>query len=739
MAQNFPTLPNEDEGSYVAPESSAPYEVRMAPTGREAAVRSHTGEWFRFPIDRRRNPQTGEVRYIIDDQPMTQEEARQHLERRARSRDYVGRMDVYPSLLTSPSSYFGAGQPRAFGFGDEVAGLGARVENLYDRVGIGSPGEGQLDPAMVSQEYNTRLTQERQSDPLGSASADMGASVPSMLIGGGPTKTLAQAVGQGARTGAAFGAVAGYGYGNEDRVGGALTGAAIGGTAGAGMPLLFAGAVGAGRQAVNLVKDRFSGRGLRTPAERAAFREMLSALETDGYSSEDALAAMRRWADSGAEESRLYEAFPNAETFYATVRGGLRGSGQATGQAIGAIDDTLANQGSRLTEETRGFFGLPQNAVVRRNEILTRRAAEADAAYEAATFVGTGPERRSIVVSNPKIVSNIQGIVDRLPASVINRTNELLRARGRPPISRGSTPSQLEMQDVDVLYKYLGDAANDRGSTAVTPAMRRELRVMQRRLYQNTPDEYQTAVNQFSSESQLLEALEFGREALSADPAELATRWAEMTPPQREQARIGFLTAMEGRVGGRRDRTDATVGLLDSEAARNRARVFFDSPEDFDSFMEIVNRSNQEFAAVRGIDPRGGVRVQGADAGQNLNRTLLGGAASASAGNVNWGVREALRGVAQFGNSVLNAGSRQERNRAIMRLAMLRPAGADRVQQQAFDEIISREFGNDIRDLMLIAQRSAYPTMSNYATTEPRDVTANRAEREARQREMGLQ
>lgn len=112
----------------------------------------------------------------------------------------------------------------------------------------------------------------------GTKVAQVAAKVPSVLRNAG--------------IGASAGGVAGAGFSDEDRLGGAIEGAALGGTLGAALPVVI-GIVGKfGKPAVQPLLDRI-GKG----PEKASVRKILQALERDDLTPEAAMARLRALGD----------------------------------------------------------------------------------------------------------------------------------------------------------------------------------------------------------------------------------------------------------------------------------------------------------------------------------------------------------------------------------------------------------------------------------------------------------
>ena len=157
--QDFPRLPDEDEGSR---EYSSPYTIQYSPVDRRVRIRTRRGQEVFVNNVRRQRNQSGDVRYVIDGNSMSRDEAQRYFEERANAEDFVtsqvGEDYTTPNLFTEPARYFGEGLPRQFGFGGEAMALSARASNLYNRI-AGAPGGGRgevVNPQMVSQVQRER-------------------------------------------------------------------------------------------------------------------------------------------------------------------------------------------------------------------------------------------------------------------------------------------------------------------------------------------------------------------------------------------------------------------------------------------------------------------------------------------------------------------------------------------------------------------------------------------------------
>jgi len=634
----------------------------------------------------------------------------------------------YPNIFQEPTSTFSEGLPRLFGFLPEVQGLSARVSNAF---GNRAPSGQRYDPDLVEHYADVNLQDEREARPVTSFGADMLAGLPLMALsptaatttaaarGAAPLSraALGPAVRQGATEGAAWGALAGFGEAPTGQRGtGALTGATIGAGLGASAPV---GADAFGRyiggptfRAVQSGVRRMSGQRGASSADRAAIDRYVGALMNDGRTRDEALAEITAFA-SAPNDVAFYEFFENAPTLQQVVRSAARGSGRSTQPLVQTLDDRMSAQAASIVDETRSALGLPQGALDRRTALIEARKETADQMYDAALYQGPSGQRGPRYAESTE---SVRGLLWRLPEEVVNRANRSIRMSGRGSTLRRSRPRSggaempadrsqpTRLDDLHSLYQSIGDtvAAHRKGDTSLNRTEVRQLLELQQELLDIMPQEYRAAVDTFAGDSRMVEALDLGRNFFRESPDDFAQRVAAMTPSELEQARVGFLQAVEDSVTKRRDNLDATVSVMSSPQQRQMARTLFDSDEQFNEFMQTFTSSRERFSAARNVDPRRGPppdAAQAVDAANEQVRTsLVGALASAFAGRPKIAIDRFVNTVGRYVGRISGAESEGARNRAVTELATMRPPDFEQAAQLAFDQYVLAEVGQGVLD-----------------------------------------
>lgn len=367
----------------------------------------------------------------------------------------------------------------------------------------------------------------------------------------GPGATLASSAlrgaGMGIAAGATEGAISGFGRGEgEGRIEEAARGAAIGGVTG-GAVGLAAPVVSAGvRSAWNNIKGRSVGEiakslGISTDAAKV----VRTALENDDLTA--AQAALQRagstsmLADAGPATQRLLDVSVT--------------SGGAAPRIAGEAVTTRAREaGERMTTVLDTVLGPPEGAGALQRGIRQGTQQARETAYRVAyaqPIDYTKPRGRAI-----------ERLLGRVPQSVVNRANELMRLEGQQSnqilasIAPDGTITYTRMPDVrqlDYMTRALGDIADQQnaagklgGTTQLgraTSNLQRDIRTLLRR---EVP-EYGVALDTAADAISRAKAVDLGRDALTVGKTREAVRDAlrGASAAERDAAKAGLRSAID--------------------------------------------------------------------------------------------------------------------------------------------------------------------------------------------------
>lgn len=344
------------------------------------------------------------------------------------------------------------------------------------------------------------------------------------------------------------GSLAGSGESTEGNRGtGALTGGAFGAAFGAGVPALLSGAQTLARTAV----DRFS-----APATQFG-RRLMTALERDGISIDDAINHLRGLGDDAA---------------IADLGGNVRGLAEATAQMPGRsmhaaeqLRQRAFGQGERIINGALRVLGV--NSL---DDLIAQRSQAARPLYERAlgSRVPVTSARIERLVQNPEVQRGIRqgltvirneadalGVPMRFEDYAITGFNDA----GDPVISGVPTLRLLDAakRGLDDILQSGGDRVRDQATNRLTQYGRsiEQLRsTLVRELDGLTDGTYRAAREAWSGPSDVINALS------------LITRTVERS----------------------RDGADVTGRLFGSPDARNTLRRLFPSDEAFEQFGRIM-------------------------------------------------------------------------------------------------------------------------------------------------------
>lgn len=388
---------------------------------------------------------------------------------------------------------------------------------------------------------------------------------------------------RGAATGAVTGAVSGAG-GAEGGAEGRLLGAAVGGATGAATggatpvatTVLGAGARRAG-EAVGVVKPQ-------TATEKA--QEILA----------------RKIAQEGMTPEQL--AARQAETV----------------RTLGARDETLADIGGEgVRRLARGAMAIPQAAETETRQMLVERAVAAGPRIikditdltavgardldEVATDIIT---RRSNLASpfyeQARAAGQVESFaIDNLLKKSKDIQQAIANARRLPQYA--DLPDN-DMNMLDKAYKYVGDLAETAKRSGEKERFRDldSLRTQLRSAITDKVPVYGKALDTFSGESALLDALTSGREKfLRKSPAEIRREIDGFKDEgQQQMYRLGAIQTLRDEIYGMRETADVASKFLNDRNMKDRFRLIFNSTGEYENFIKNLQRE-QSMARTRGM------------------------------------------------------------------------------------------------------------------------------------------
>ena len=456
-----------------------------------------------------------------------------------------------------------------FGFADELA-AGARSA-------LGEP-------------YEQALAQERARDVAIPARVR----IPGELVGGtatamaggplfGPLKQLPNIV-KAPVAGAAAGAASGAGHGTTpvERAAGAALGGVTGAGLGVALPIAGSTARGIGR-----VAKRITGRLPSKPAE-AARTDITKAFAADEITPAQAAARLRKL---GPEATY-------ADVGGANVRGLARGAASQPGPARNLAERVLnrraATQQNRIVEATRGVLS-GRRAAETADEIIAQRSQDAQQLYGRA------------YAAQPTGGLKSPEITELLENQTVKRA--IADARRMDPAIRDLPDNSMEV--LDYAYKFVGggsQALSRSGDTVRGHAMKNLQTKLKDAITKEVP-EYADALNNFSDQSSLLDAMESGR-SIFGKSALTAKMVKELPEGEREMFAIGAAEAIRDRISTTVDTGDAVRKIFGNPQVRDKLRAAIPDLGSYRSFLKEMLRENIFTQTRRAVQPSIGSQTQ---------------------------------------------------------------------------------------------------------------------------------
>jgi len=282
-------------------------------------------------------------------------------------------------------------------------------------------------------------------------------------------------------------------------------------------------------------------------------------------------------------------------------------------KALGGRDETLADIGGEsMRRLARGSMAIPNAAQTDVRQMLTERAIGAGPRITQDITDLTAIGARDINDVAEEIIRNRSLLASPLydeayAAGQINSfaiDNLLKKSKDiQYAISEARRlPEYADLPDnsmlmLDKAYKYVGGLANSAkisGKSSQADDLN-NLRMSLRNAITDEVPVYGKALDTFSSESLLKDALELGaKNFLRKTPAEI-NREIKKFPGDAEQQmyRLGAVQSVRDEIYGMRDTANIADKFLNSREMRDRMRTVFNSQGEYEAFVKNLERERQ--------------------------------------------------------------------------------------------------------------------------------------------------
>lgn len=526
----------------------------------------------------------------------------------------------------------GLGQGTMFGLGDEAMAL------------VRSMGDETYDQAL--QDERAKIEAFRNENPGTALAAELAGSLatPGLGLAAGAIKPAATVLGkiaQGSKLGAGFGGAYGFassegGEGNildqaYERGKGALSGAAVGLGVGAALPAaggIIAGtarkvsdfaspAIARYTKGVDAAADKVMAQRMREAGDTPqAFRDQLAEAKRSGtfygggrsasitespLALSDLSPEMRKLAGSAARSSG--EATARAEAFIGTRQTGVTPKNEAAARFAdeGGIthrnplaplskDASPAGQYERvkdaltraMTLEDKDFHKFGENAYRTEQAMMASLKQEADKLYAEA--------RKAAQNFNvqPVIRPVVQKYADELQALPVGEATLVRRALRQFTTGNGNLVTSLEGFDKAkrALDSMIEVAANkkDKNAARVLSGIKNEL-VAVVDAQPGYGEKYKAARNYFSSQMEMKDAIDLGRQAFKENSDVVADQFRNLTEGQQKLFRLGLIESFEANLGRKKRTNDVTQ--------------IFETPRVQELLREVVPRTQTATGRVK--------------------------------------------------------------------------------------------------------------------------------------------
>jgi hypothetical protein len=279
-------------------------------------------------------------------------------------------------------------------------------------------------------------------------------------------------------------------------------------------------------------------------------------------------------------------------------------------RTMGARDETIADiAGPGVQRLARGAMAIPQAAETEARQMLTERAVAAGpriikditdlTAVGARDLedVATGIISRRSALADPLYQeARKAGLVESIAIDNLLRKSKdiqqaIANARRLPEFA--DLPDN-DMRMLDKAYKYVGDLAEAAKRSGEKERFRDmdNLRTQLRTAITDKVPVYGRALDTFSGESSLLDALNSGREKfLRKTPSEIERELNRLTDEgQQQMYRLGAIQTLRDEIYGMRETADIASKFLNDRNMKDRFKLIFNSTGEYETFIKNLQR-----------------------------------------------------------------------------------------------------------------------------------------------------
>ena len=488
---------------------------------------------------------------------------------------------------------FGAGraalQGLTFGLSDEAE---AQARAMM--------GQGTYEQNLAALAAGKRKFEEES--PVASFASELAGSLPLMFAGGAAipramqiaeraipalqrVPAMASRVGGAAATGAATGAVTGAGTAEPgQRIAGAQTGAMVGGALGptAAVAPKVIGAfpgvssvVEAGKRAVGLTGD----------SARQANIKLLQALQRDGFTPKEVADKLQTIQKSGYKPETIIELGGDNTRRLADVVAQYPGASQL---AASLAEERGTGQAQRVLTDFREAFRVNADATDLAENLIKSRDAAADPLYKKAYREG------GVIPSEP--FNDFM----KLPAfkDAYNRARRLALYDGvelPPDPTKMGQLGGFDLMTLDYIKRgldevlYLGKQPGGGLGKTEMAKIKHKRNEFVGLVDELGPESYRAARRAFAGPTEVMDAIEQGKEFAKLDPRQIKKSLDAMTPAEQEGFKIGVYDSIQTNIAKGSDGRDVLSRVWGNDFKRKQVQSIL-GPDEYNKLTNQLAR-----------------------------------------------------------------------------------------------------------------------------------------------------
>jgi len=167
---------------------------------------------------------------------------------------------------------------------------------------------------------------------------------------------------------------------------------------------------------------------------------------------------------------------------------------------------------------------------------------------------------------------------------------------------------------------------------------------------------YAKALESWAGHSQSMQAVRYGRKAFSYAPEDIAEEVANMTPAEREFAKIGIADTIREKIMRTGIAGDEAKAVINNEWTKSQLRPFFNSDAEFNSYIKSVTDERQMFNTKAKLVGNSATAERVAEDSENRVPEMLGIGANVVRGNFGTALKGVIKAAqdAKWKNERLN-------------------------------------------------------------------------------------